>query len=131
MHYGQNDTAIAELDGPFDFPIRDPLDTTLSWRRYNPERKYYDEFRRWELAIDHLKTVPHTVHRIEKHPVLEGSTGEHWTKTAVKERDLKALKELPEVRYLLEWIEQPKIGGFFKEHYPEGFWWLNTTNPSN
>ena len=90
-----------------------------------------DEFRRWEAAIDYLETRPHTVHRIEDHPVLEGQSMQHWSKDAIKNRDLESLKALPEVCYLLEWIKKPRIAAFFAKHYPEGFWWASTETQPN
>ena len=125
-HFGQNERDFEGRDDHIDFPVRDPLDTSVSWRCYQTDREDMDEFRRWDLAIDWLNARPHTVHRMEDHPVLEGQSGEHWAKEAIRNRDLNALKTLPEVRYLLEWIERPKVRAFFKAHYPEGFWWQSS-----
>jgi len=120
-HFMQNEGDFEGQDYHIDFPIRDPLDTCISWRCYQPDREDMDEFRRWEAAIEYLKDKEHTVHKIENLPVLEGKSGEHWAKDAIKNRDLESLKKLPEVRYLLEWY--PRHAEFFKPHYPEGFWW--------
>lgn len=130
MHYGQNDTAIAEHAGPFDFPIRDPLQTSLSWRRFQTDRHDFDEFRRWELAIRHLSGVDHRIHVIEELPVLEGSTGPHWTKDAFSQCDLQALQQLPEVRHLLKWMRGDVLD-FFLTNYPRGFWWLEKARQSS
>jgi hypothetical protein len=125
-HFCQNERDFEHRDEPIDFPIRDPLAVSVSWRSFQRDREDMDEFRRWEAAIAFLKDRPHTVHRIEDLPKLEGDSGPFWAKDAIKNRDLDSLKQLPEVRYLLEWIERPDIQAFFKPHYPEGFWWQNT-----
>lgn len=131
-HFCQNEGDFEHLDRHIDFPIRDPLNTSISWRCYQCDREDMDEFRRWEAAITYLKDRPHTVHRIEDFPVLEGQSMQHWSKEAVKNRDIESLKQLPEVRYLLQWIEKPHIAAFFEPHYPEGFWWRKKpATPSN
>lgn len=123
-HFGQNEGDFEKIDELIHFPIRDPLATSLSWRSYQINRDDMGEFPRWEKAIACLKRRSHKVYRIEDYPVLEGRSSEtHWWKQAYKNRDIKSLKSLPEVRYLLEWIEQPEIAAFFEKHYPEGFWW--------
>ena len=121
-HFCQNELEFQHFDRHIDFPIRDPLATSISWRCYQSDREDMDEFRRWEAAMLYLGDRPHTVHVIEKHPVLDGeSSMDFWWKQALAKHDLTALKKLPEVQYLLEWY--PKVEGFFKPHYPEGFWW--------
>lgn len=126
-HFCQNEADFVDRDEHIDFPIRDPLATSVSWRCYQTDRTDMDEFRRWEAAITFLRSRPHTVHRIEDHPVLDGeSSPSHWYKKAIADHDLDALKKLPEIQYLLEWIEQPHIADFFKKYYPEGFWWQST-----
>ncbi len=123
-HFCQNEADFEGKHDRIEFPVRDPLATSVSWRAYQSDRTDMDEFRRWETAIDYLSRHPHKVFRIEDFPVLEGrSSDEWWFKQALKRRDLETLKKLPEVRYLLEWIERPEIAAFFKAHYPEGFWW--------
>ena len=82
------------------------------------------EFRRWDIAIAYLSDYEpgHTVHVMEKHPVLDGQSAmDWWFKQAALNHDLERLKDLPEIRYLLEWY--PRVEEFFKPHYPEGFWW--------
>ena len=126
-HFCQNEGDFEGKHDHIDFPIRDPLDTSISWRSYQSDRTDMDEFRRWEAAIDYLKDKPHTIHKVENHPVLEGkSSDDFWWKRAVKEHDIDALKKLPEIEYLLEWIKKPEIAAFFERHYPEGFWWQNS-----
>lgn len=81
------------------------------------------EFERWEKAIAYLSDYEpgHTVHVMERLPVLEGmSNPELWYKQAYVNHDLDALTELPEVRYLLEWY--PSVESFFSPHYGD-FWW--------
>ena len=127
FHFCQNEADFEDIDEPIDFPIRDPLATCLSWRSFQSDRDDMGEFPRWEAAITYLHNHPHTVHRMEDHPVLEGqSSPETWWQKAKLSHDIDALKKLPEIEYLLEWIERPHIAEFFKEHYPEGFWWQNS-----
>ena len=126
-HFCQNEGDFEGRDYHIDFPIRDPLATTISWRSYQCDRTDMDEFRRWDAAIAYLKDKPHTVHRMEDHPVLEGkSADDTWWKEALRNHDIDALKKLPEVVYLFEWIKQPHVADFFRPHYPEGFWWQKT-----
>ena len=67
---------------------------------------------------------------MEKHPILEGeSSADWWFKQALIDYDLDALKELPEIRYLLEWY--PGVEEFFKTYYPEGFWWSQKVRQGN
>ncbi len=121
-HFCQNELDFIDKDYHIDFPIRDPLATTISWRCYQSDRTDMGEFARWEAAIKYLATKEHTVHRIEDLPVLDGmSAHDRWWSRALKAHDLDALKKLPEVEYLLEWY--PCHEDFFKPHYPEGFWW--------
>ncbi len=123
-HFGQNEAQFEAIDEHIDFPIRDPLATSISWRSFQSDRDDMGEFDRWDRAIAYLKDRPHTVHRMEDHPVLEGQSGQHtWWQKAKIDHDLDALKKLPEIEYLLEWIERPEVWAFFKPHYPEGFWW--------
>lgn len=129
-HFGQNEGDFEHLDRHIDFPIRDPLATSISWRCYQCDRTDMDEFRRWELAMAHLKGRDVTIHRIEDHPVLEGkSSNDWWWKKALANRDLDALKKLPEVEYLLSWY--PTVEDFWRPHYPGGFWWQNTEPQSS
>lgn len=132
-HFCQNEREFVDREEPIDFPVRDPLATSISWRCYQTDRQDMDEFRRWETAIDYLSDYPYgvTYHVIEKLPVIEGQSGPHWAKDALKNKDLEQLKQLPEVLYLLEWMQQGKIRNFFFQHYPDGFWWLNTALPNN
>ena len=126
-HFCQNELDFPDLDEHIDFPIRDPLATSVSWRCYQSNRTDMDEFRRWEHAIVYLKSKDessYTIHKIENLPILDGeSSMDFWWKKALKEHDLNALKKLPEVVYLLEWIKKPEIEEFFKPYYGD-FWWL-------
>ncbi len=133
FHFCQNEGDFEAIDEAIDFPIRDPLATSLSWRSFQTDRQDMDEFRRWEAAITYLNDHPHTVHRMEDHPVLEGqSSPTTWWQQAKIDHDIERLKKLPEIEYLLEWIERPHIAEFFEKHYPEGFWWREkTATPSN
>jgi hypothetical protein len=120
-HFCQNEREFTQIDEPIDFPIREPLATSLSWRNYQPDREDMDEFRRWDAAIAYLSEHPHTIHRMEDHPVLDGKgPTDTWWHKAYLDHDLDALKELPEVRYLLEWY--PRVEAFFKPYY-EDLWW--------
>lgn len=124
FHFCQNEGDFEHRDEHIDFPIRDPLATSISWRCYQSDRQDMDEFRRWEAAIAYLKDKPHTIHKIEDLPVLDGqSSNDFWWKKALNDHDLNALKKLPEVEYLLYWIKKPEIEEFFKPHYGD-FWWL-------
>jgi hypothetical protein len=128
FHFGQNEADFEPIDEPVDFPIRDPLATSLSWRSYQSDRDDMGEFHRWELAIEYLSKHAHTVHKMEDHPVLEGESNPlTWWQQAKLKHDIDALKKLPEVEYLLEWIERPHVKAFFEKHYPEGFWWHRKT----
>ena len=121
-HFAQNENDFQSLRRHIDFPIRDPLATSISWRANQSDRTDMDEFRRWDIAIDYLTDYApgYTVHVMEKHPVLDGASSmDWWFKKALADHDLDALKELPEVRYLLDWY--PTAEKFFKPHYPEGF----------
>ncbi len=135
FHFCQNEAAFEGLDEHVDFPIRDPLATSLSWRCYQSNRQDMDEFRRWEAAIAYFKSKSeesYTVHRIEDLPILDGqSSNDFWWKKAVNNHDLDALKKLPEVVYLLEWYKRPEIQAFFIPHYPEGFWWQEKETQSS
>lgn len=129
MHYGHSDMAIAKLDEHIHFPIRDPLAVTISWRigerpqgikNGDHRRDEFDEFRRWDMAIKHLKTVPHTIHKIEDLPVLEGISRRRPIHQAYKDRDMERIKQLlPEFDYLKRWI---KDKDFFCLYYD--LWWL-------
>lgn len=122
FHFCQNEREFEAIDEPIDFPIRDPLATSISWRCHQSDRTDMDEFRRWETAIHYLQRVPHKVHVVENIKFHEGQSGTHfWWKQALINHDLNALKKLPEVRYLLDWY--PTVKEFFEPHYPEGFWW--------
>ena len=123
-HFCQNERDFEHRDDHIDFPIRDPLATSISWRCHQSNRTDMDEFRRWEAAIGYLGKHKHTIHKIEDHPVLEGQSGNgFWWKQALIDHDINALKKLPEVVYLLEWIKKPEIEEFFKPYYGD-FWWL-------
>jgi len=81
------------------------------------------EFDRWDKAIAYLSDYEPgvTIWKMEDLPVVEGqSNPELWYKQAYVNRDLDALKELPEVRYLLDWY--PSVEEFFRPHYGD-FWW--------
>lgn len=132
-HFLQNERDFEGKHDHVDFPIREPLATTLSWRSYQSDRTDMGEFRRWEAAIAYLSKHPHTIHKIEQHPVLDGQSGnDTWWKVAYRDRDIEALKQLPEVEYLLEWFERPEICGFFEQHYcPEELWWRSTESRNN
>lgn len=123
-HFCQNEGDFTVLKQHIDFPVRDPLDTCISWRSYQCDREDMDEFRRWEAAIDYLEDYPHgvTYYVMEHYGTREGRGPAHWSKDALEARDLESLKKLPEVRYLLEWIKRPKIARFFSQFY-YGFWW--------
>lgn len=125
-HFCQNEGDFESIREHIDFPIRDPLATSLSWRSYQTDRTDYDEFRRWNAAIDYLNDYEpgHTIHVMEDLPVLEGQSNPRlWYKKSYIEHDLTALKKLPEVQALLDWY--PTAEGFFRPHYGE-FWWQKT-----
>jgi len=131
-HFCQNENDFEALRRHIDFPIRDPLATSISWRANQSNREDMDEFRRWDKAIEYLSDYEpgYTIHVMENYAVLDGASGmDWWFKQAVLNHDLDALKELPEVRYLLEWY--PTVEWFFKPHYPEGFWWHRKEQQSN
>ena len=121
-HFGQNEPDFK--DEHIDFPVRDPLATSISWRSFQKDRGDMDEFRRWELAIDYLKDKDVTYHVVEELPKTEGDSGPYWAKDAYRAQDLEKLKELPEVLYLLEWMQRGEVKDFFARFYPKGFWWL-------
>lgn len=126
-HFCQNEGDFEGKHGHIDFPVREPLATTISWRSYQKDRTDMDEFRRWEAAIEYLKDKDVTYHVMERLPNSEGDSGEFWAKDAYKAKDLEALKKLPEVRYLLAWFKRPEIGGFFRKFYTsEELWWQNS-----
>lgn len=127
FHFGQNERDFEPIREHIDFPIRDPLATSLSWRSYQCDRDDMGEFPRWEKAIEYFKDYEpgFTVHRMEDHPVLDGkSSDSFWWKQALEDHDLDALKKLPEIEYLLEWY--PRHEDFFKPYYG-GFWWQRKT----
>lgn len=135
FHFCQGERDFEQLDEHVHFPIRDPLATSVSWRCNQSNRQDMDEFRRWEAAITYLASKDkesYTIHKIEDLPLLDGeSSPDFWWKKAIKEHDIDALKKLPEVVYLLEWIKKPEIEEFFKPYYGE-FWWLkNQEMPSS
>lgn len=123
-HFLQNEGDFVPLKEVIDFPVRDPLDTAISWRSYQSDRFDMDQFRRWDAAIEYLTNYEHGVnyHVMENYPEREGLGPSHWSKDALRDRDIERLKELPEVQYLLEWIKQPKVRDFFSQFYEE-FWW--------
>ena len=123
FHFCQNEGDFEPIREHIDFPIRDPLATSLSWRANQSDRTDYDEFRRWNAAIDYLSDYEpgHTIHVMEKLPVVEGMSDPHlWYKRSYLNHDLTALKKLPEVQYLIDWY--PTVESFFRPHYGE-FWW--------
>lgn len=123
LHFGQDESGFNQMDEHIDFPIRDPLATSLSWKSYQCDRTDMDEFRRWEAAIAYLAEHEHTIHRMEDYPVLRGKMDDStWWKQAAINHDLDTLKKLPEVEYLLRWYKRPEVSGFFRPHYGE-FWW--------
>ena len=123
-HFLQNEGDFESLTQHVDFPVRDPLDTSISWRSHQCDREDFDEFRRWEAAISYLSNYPHgvTFHVMENYGTREGTGPGHWAKDALKAKDIEQLKQLPEIVHLLEWIKQPKIRDFFSQFY-EDFWW--------
>lgn len=123
-HFGQNESDFREE--AIDFPVRDPLATCISWRSFHKDRDHWDEFRRWELAFNYLEDKDVTYHVIEDLPKTEGDSGPFWAKDAYRERDIDKLMDLPEVRYLMEWMQIPRVREFFLTHYPDGFWWLDS-----
>jgi len=125
-HFLQDELNFQPLQQHIDFPVRDPLDTCVSWRAWQSDHETYDSFRRWEAAIKYFEDYSHgvTYHIMEDYDVREGTGPAHWAKQALEQRDLERLKELPEVRYLLEWIQQSHIEDFFSQFYNE-FWWRN------
>lgn len=103
-------------------PVRNPLATSISWRSYYPDREDFDEFRRWDLALDMLGNCPDvTFHKVEDLPVYEGQSGAHWAKSAYAERDLERLLTLPEVPVLLDWLKDWR--DFFSQWYDEDELW--------
>lgn len=128
FHFGQNEGQFVPIREHIDFPIRDPLATSLSWRSYNCDRDDMGEFPRWEKAIAYLADYEPgvTVHRMEDYPVLEGKSGETtWWQQALKNHDLDALRKLPEIQYLIDdWY--PRHEDFFKPYYGD-FWWQEKT----
>lgn len=128
FHFCQNEADFEPIDEVIDFPIRCPLSTSISWRSFQTDRQDMDEFRRWEAAIAYLANHEHVIHKMENHPVLDGESNKTtWWKRALAEHDLDSLKKLPEVDYLLEWIEKPEIREFFRPHYG-AFWWQKKAN---
>jgi len=132
FHFCQNEADFVPIREHIDFPIRCPLATSLSWRANQSDRTDMGEFDRWEKAIAYLSDYSpgHTVHVMERLPVLEGmSSPELWYKKAYVDHDLDVLKRLPEVRYLLEWY--PSVEAFFKPHYGEFWWHKRPATPSS
>lgn len=126
FHFCQDEANFEQIDECIDFPIRDPLATSLSWRSFQSDRDHLDEFERWEAAIKYLATHEHVIHKMEDYPVLEGQSGKQtWWQRALTDHDLNTLKKLPEVEYLLQWYENPEIREFFEPHYGV-FWWQKT-----
>ena len=134
FHFGQHESRFEALNEAIDVPLRDPLATSLSWRANginrlqgrNGNNPMYDEFRRWDLAIDYLSRKDWTPHIMEDHPVLKGQSkptlaNEYcWYKQSYAEKDLKKLMELPETQQLLKWY--PTTKHFFEPFYGR-FWW--------
>lgn len=126
FHFCQNEGDFEPIREHIDFPIRCPLATSLSWRAYQSDRTDYDEFRRWDAAIEYLRDYEpgYTIHVMEDLPVVEGvSDPSLWYKKSYLGHDLAALKKLPEVSLLLDWYT--KVEDFFRPHYG-GFWWQNS-----
>ena len=123
-HFCQNEGDFTKLHQHIDFPVRDPLATSISWRGYQCDRQDMDEFRRWEAAIDYLADYPYgvTYHVMEEYDIREGVGPGHWSRQALVDRDIESLKILPEVVFLLEWIQRPKIRNFFSQFYGR-FWY--------
>lgn len=126
LHYGRHDDAIAKLDEHIHFPIRDPLAVTITWRVMTRNRGIanygdpYDEFRMWDCAIKHLKTVSHTIYKIEDLPILDGISPRDHLHQVYKDRDIKELRKiLPEFDYLCDWIKDKDL---FCLYYD--LWWL-------
>jgi hypothetical protein len=130
-HFGEMEPKFLIERQHVDFPIRDPLATTVSWRCKHLNRTQYDEFYYWDRAIAFLPSVPHTVHVMENFPVTNGeSDPEIVWKVAYKNRDLDTLKELPEYPVFMHWYSQPHVKSFFAQYYPDGFWWENQDEES-
>lgn len=129
LHYGRHDDVIAKLDEHIHFPIRDPLAVTITWRILKRNRNIanyndtFDEFRRWDLAIKHLKTVPHTIYKMEDLPVLDGISPRDHLHKLYQEKNIKEIRtRMEDFDFLCDWIKDRE--DFFTPYYGK-FWWNN------
>ena len=92
--------------GHIDFPVRNPLNTVISW--LGEDRTENECCRTYENAINFLQGRDVTYHRMEDYPVLEG-VGSRIEKQWSDERIMK----IPEIIYLCKWLKKPTIKRFF------------------
>lgn len=117
-HFGQSDSDFG--DWHIDFPVRDPLDSFVSWVCFEGAHDNHGGFfERWELAIDYLKDKDVTYHKMEDLPILDGRgpRRNHPLRELVKDKDLDRLKRLG-MAFLI-WMQKPEIDEFFNQWYPE------------
>ena len=138
-HFGQNESAFEDKHEPVDFPVRDPLDTIISWHMYEGYNNNNEGCRRYELAINYLANYEHGVvyYKMENFPVLEGigPNRDHEYRQWVLDKDIEKLKTLDDVVYLLEWLKKPNIKRFFNIFYQDRWYecdnWENSTDPDS
>jgi len=108
-----------------DFPVRDPLDTIISWRCFQGENNNNEGCRRYETAIKYLsKRSDVHYHIMENYKAVDGKGPQRRNKARkwLKDRDLEKLKTLDDVVYMLEWLKKPHIKRFFDIFY-QGRWY--------
>jgi len=131
-HFGQDDAVFRPRKEHIDFPVRDPLMTSLSWRAFGSGTSS-TMIARYNMALDYFEDYEYgvTYHVMEKLPVVEGkgplkNLRQGWmdqVKRYVESGDSKDLQGLDDLRRLFKWLREPRAKEFFGQFYPE-FWYL-------